>query len=75
MDKKTLTGPLGFLAGVALVAGAGAGMAFGVLDPITGSMLISNGLAILGLDSKLKDIAKSINPTEKEIKINVPKND
>ena len=54
--------------GVLLVAGGAAGMAFGVIDPITGAALVTNGLSILGINNKLTQVLK-----DKEIKIHVEK--
>jgi hypothetical protein len=56
------------ISGVVLVAGGAAGMAFGVLDPITGAALVTNGLGMLGINNQLTKIIK-----DKEINIHVSK--
>lgn len=43
-----------FLAGLGLVGAGVAGMAFGVIDPGTGAMLVGNGFAVWGIGHKLE---------------------
>lgn len=43
-----------FLAGLGLIGAGVAGMAFGVIDPGTGSMLVGNGFAVWGIGHKLE---------------------
>jgi hypothetical protein len=64
MDKGIGT----IISGVVMIAGGAAGMAFGVVDPVTGVALVTNGLAILGVNNRLTQIMK-----EKEINIHVKK--
>jgi hypothetical protein len=64
MDKGIGT----IISGVVMIAGGAAGMAFGVVDPITGTAFITNGLAILGVNNRLTQIMK-----DKEINIHVKK--
>ena len=68
-----------FAGGAVLIAGGGAGMFFGVVDPGTGIGLIRTGLSVWGLGGKANDISQKIEKwataQEKEIKIHVPKND
>lgn len=67
-----MNGALTIASGVLLVAGGAAGMAFGVIDPVTGSALVANGLGMLGVNSKLGQIAQGLGK-DKEIKIHVEK--
>lgn len=68
-----------FIGGAVLVGGGAAGLAFGLVDPMTGVMMIGSGFSVWGIGGKAQDISKQIEDwaasKEKEIVINVPKND
>jgi hypothetical protein len=68
-----------FIGGAVLVAGGAAGIAFGFVDPMTGVGMIGTGFSVWGIGGKAQDIAQQVerwaDAKEKEIKINVPKND
>ena len=67
-----------FIGGAVLVAGGAAGIAFGLIDPMTGVGMIGTGFSVWGLGGKAQDLTSSIerwaDAKEKEIVINVPKN-
>lgn len=48
-----LTGAKTFIGGVVLVGGGVAGMAFGLIDPITGVQMVGAGFGLWGIGSKL----------------------
>jgi len=50
-----------FLGGLVLVGGGIAGVAFGLIDPMTGITLAGTGLSVWGLGGKANKIVKAIN--------------
>lgn len=58
-----------FIGGAILVGGGGAGMAFGVIDPLTGIQMIGAGFAVWGIGHKIEKLMKSEKPVELKGKI------
>jgi len=49
-----------FIGGLILVGGGVAGMAFGVVDPATGAMLVGNGFGLWGIGGKIEKAAQTL---------------
>lgn len=59
-----LDGSKTFLGGLILIGGAAAGMAFGIVDPMTGITLVGQGLAVWGIGHKIEKLMKSEKPID-----------
>lgn len=59
-----LDGAKTFIGGAVLVGGGAAGMAFGLVDPVTGITLIGNGFAVWGIGRKLEKLIESKKPID-----------
>ena len=52
------------IGGSVLVGGGIAGMVFGVIDPVTGAMMVGNGFAVWGIGAKLERLIESQKPID-----------
>ena len=57
------------IGGSILVGGGIAGMVFGVIDPVTGAMMVGNGFAVWGIGQKLEKIIRQQKPVDLKGKI------
>jgi len=59
-----LDGAKTFIAGAVLVGGGAAGMAFGIIDPVSGITLVGNGFAVWGIGAKLEKLVRQQKPID-----------
>lgn len=64
-----LTGMKTFIGGAIFVGGGAAGMAFGVVDPLTGIQMIGAGFAVWGIGAKLERLIQAQKPVDLKGKI------
>ena len=59
-----LDGAKTFIGGAILVGGGGAGMAFGIIAPVTGVQMVGAGFAIWGIGHKIEKLMKTDKPVD-----------
>jgi len=64
-----LDGAKTLIGGAVLVGGGAAGMALGVVDPVTGITLVGNGFAVWGIGGKIEKLIKAEKPVDLKGKI------